>query len=72
MSILNLIASYTRISKFRFAQNDDDDKVDKLSRKFSALLMIICAILLGTYQLVGSPIECWCPTELNSCDYAKA
>jgi innexin len=71
--MLELIASFTKLQAFRFEANNDDDFVDKLSRRFSAVMMIIFATLLSLYQFVGQPIECWCHNEYSGdrCDYAK-
>jgi hypothetical protein len=57
--ILDLIKSYATISKYQFEKYDDDGFVEKLSRKFSAIMMIVFATCLSVFQLVGKPIKCW-------------
>ena len=57
--ILDLIGSYSKLSKYNFQKRNDDDFFDKLSRKYAAIFMVICAIILSVYTLVGSPIQCW-------------
>lgn len=70
--IIHFIDTYTRLSRYNFEKYDDDGKVEKLIRKFSAIMMIVFASLLGIAQLVGRPIECWCPNEYSGtrCAYA--
>ncbi len=69
---LNLIATYTNLANYKFEKHDDDDFYDKISRKFSAIMMIIFAVLISTHQFVGQPIKCWCPSEYSGqrCAYA--
>ena len=57
--ILDLITSYSTLSKKDFSKQKDDDSFDKLSRKYSATMMVIFASLLSIAQLVGEPIKCW-------------
>ena len=57
--ILDLIANYAKLSQYQFEKNDDDGFVEKLYRKFSAIIMIVLATCLSVYQLVGKPIVCW-------------
>lgn len=74
MSLLEILATYTKLSNYKFELEDDDHFIDKIFRKFSAIMMVIFTVLLGIYQLVGSPIKCWCNNELDvgkRCDYAK-
>ena len=71
MSLI-LFELYSKLSGFSFVKHDDDDSIDRMSRKFSAIMMVIFAVLLSTYQLVGEPIKCWCPVEYTDtrCEYA--
>ena len=39
--ILDLITSYSTLSKKDFSKQKDDDGFDKLSRKYSATMMVI-------------------------------
>jgi hypothetical protein len=57
--ILNLISDYSKLWEKKFEKNNDDTFVDKLVRKFSAIILFIFASTLGIAQLVGKPIECW-------------
>ena len=71
--ILKSIESYAKLAQTRLAKYDDDDVVEKLIRKFSAIMMVIFASIFGITQLVGNPIQCWCPNEYSGsrCEYAK-
>ncbi len=74
MSLLEIFATYTKLSSYKFESEDDDHFVDKIFRKFSSIMMVIFSVMLGVYQLVGKPIQCWCNNEHDvgkRCDYAK-
>ncbi len=68
----NFINRYINLSNLKFMKRNDDDFVDKMSRKFSAIMMIIFSVIVTLYQFVGKPIKCWCPNEFsgNDCQYA--
>ena len=57
--ILDLISLHSTLSKASYSKRKDDDFFDKLSRKYTAIIMVIFAILLTIAQLVGSQIKCW-------------
>lgn len=71
--LLDLIANYNKLAGYDFEKLNSDDFVDKLSRKFSAIVMIVFSTILGINQLVGKPLECWCMSEYSGsrCDYGK-
>ena len=54
---LDVIASYKKLAEYDFEKLNSDDFVDKLSRKFSAIMMIVFSGILGVYQLVGKVIN---------------
>lgn len=41
--------------------NHDDDSSDRISRLFSAVLIIILATIVSARQCLGEAIHCWCP-----------
>ncbi|CAF1002177.1 unnamed protein product [Adineta ricciae] len=43
----------------------DDDFYDRLSRRYSVILLIIFAVLVSTKQYVGEPIACFCPAHFT-------
>lgn len=59
MKLTDFIASYIKLKSYPFEAEDDDSKVDKLSRKFSAIVVFLFSILLGVVNVVGKPINCW-------------
>lgn len=70
--VFDLISLYSKLSNFSFEKRNDDDATDRCSRKFSAIGLVIFAVVLSTYSLVGQPIKCWCPNEYSDarCAYA--
>lgn len=59
-----LLTLYSQFANKSFEKHDDDDLVDKISRKFSTIMMFIFVIIVTTYELVGNPIQCWCPNGM--------
>lgn len=57
--ILDLIGSYAKLSGYSFEKQQDDNFIDKLIRKFTAIIMVLFASIVSVYQLVGQPIQCW-------------
>ena len=43
----------------------DDDFYDRLSRRYSVILLFIFTILVSTKQYVGEPIACFCPAHFT-------
>lgn len=43
----------------------DDDFYDRISRRYSVVLLIIFAVLVSTKQYVGEPIACFCPAHFT-------
>jgi hypothetical protein len=42
-----------------FSRLNDDDKIDKLCRKYSAIMMIVAAFLLSPFKFITLGINCW-------------
>jgi innexin len=51
-------ASSTRAS-------DDDDFADRLSSRYTVVLLVTFAVLIGTRQYVRNPITCWTPNHFT-------
>lgn len=43
----------------------DDDFYDRISRRYSVVLLIIFTVLVSTKQYVGEPIACFCPAHFT-------
>lgn len=67
-----LFKSVLSIRELKF--HVDDDYIDRLSRQYTVVLMVLFAFLVSTKQFVGSPINCWCPAEFTEShvDYTNA
>lgn len=67
-----LFKSVLSIRELKF--HVDDDYVDRLSRQYTVVLMVLFAFLVSTKQFVGNPINCWCPAEFKEShvDYTNA
>lgn len=46
--------------------NLEDDFSDRVSRLFSAVLIIILATIVSARQCLGEAIHCWCPEQCAS------
>ena len=38
---------------------------DRLNSKYSALILVIFALLTTTRQYISEPISCWCPSDFT-------
>lgn len=43
----------------------DDDPVDRLSHRFTSLIIVVFAVLISMTQYVGKPITCWVPKHFT-------
>ena len=46
-----------------FRTGIDDDFVDRLNRQWAPSILVVFTILLSIKQIVGDPINCWCPAQ---------
>lgn len=61
--VWQFVDAFRRVSSS--AKEHDDDFADRLSHRYSASLLIIFTILVGTSQFVGKPINCWTPAQFK-------
>jgi hypothetical protein len=59
MKLTDFVGAYIKFKNYPFESEDDDSSVDKLSRKFSAIVVFLFSVLLGVVNVVGNPINCW-------------
>ncbi|XP_063411777.1 innexin unc-9-like isoform X1 [Mytilus trossulus] len=48
----------------------DDNLIDRVNHYYTGMMLFMFVVVIGTPELVGTPIECWCPTEFNK-DYEE-
>ena len=46
-----------------FRNGIDDDLVDRMNRQWAPTCLVVFVILLSIKQIVGDPINCWCPAQ---------
>ena len=46
-------------------QTQDDDFADRLSHRYTVMVLIVFCILVGSSQFVGNPISCWAPAHFS-------
>ena len=51
--------------KVKNEQIQDDDFSDRLSHRYTVVLLLIFCVLVGTTQYVGQPISCWTPSHFS-------
>jgi hypothetical protein len=44
---------------------NDDDFADRLSSRYTVVLLVVFAILVGMNQYVRNPITCWAPVHFH-------
>ena len=57
--ILVLFEIFLKLCTVNFEKRNDDDYYDRLSRKYSAILLIIFSTIATTNQIVEESVSCW-------------
>ena len=57
--ILSLLEGFSQLISLGYEKRNDDDFYDRLSRKYTAIFMIMWSIIVCTKQLVGTSVKCW-------------
>ena len=47
------------VNSIRFDLGGDDDQADKMSCRYSIILLVVFCVVVSTKQYVGDPIDCW-------------
>jgi len=61
--IETLLETMEEVSKF--LMTNDDDFFDRLSRRFTVLILMVFSVAIGSKQYAGDPISCWMPAQFT-------
>ncbi|CAH1802577.1 unnamed protein product [Owenia fusiformis] len=57
----NMLMAFSRVNQV--GSRNDDDFADRMSHRYTAILLVVFSILVTGKQYTGDPIHCWCPNE---------
>lgn len=52
------------VNSIRFDLGGDDDQADKMSCRYSIILLVVFCVVVSTKQYVGDPIDCWVSKDM--------
>jgi hypothetical protein len=61
--VAGFLDAIAKVRQFRF--HNDDDLYDRLSRRFSVVLLMLFTVVVSTKQYVGDPIACFAPAQFT-------
>ena len=53
------------INKGPSSNKHDDDLADRLSSRYTVLILVVFTIAVSSQLYIGKPINCWCPKEFQ-------
>jgi hypothetical protein len=59
---------FEHVAKFTIASgtgSNCDDFVDRLNRKYTIYLLLLCCAIISSKQYVGEPLSCFCPSHFT-------
>ncbi|CAF5201787.1 unnamed protein product [Rotaria magnacalcarata] len=65
--VAGFLDAVAKVRQFRF--HNDDDLYDRLSRRFSVILLMLFTVVVSTKQYVGDPIACFAPAQFTGKNY---
>lgn len=67
--VAGFLDAIAKVRQFRF--HNDDDLYDRLSRRFSVILLMLFTVVVSTKQYVGDPIACFAPAQFTGRERKK-
>ena len=61
--VAGFLDAIAKVRQFKF--HNDDDLYDRLSRRFSVVLLMLFTVVVSTKQYVGDPIACFAPAQVT-------
>ncbi|CAM4866003.1 unnamed protein product [Rotaria socialis] len=61
--VAGFLDAIAKVRQFKF--HNDDDLYDRLSRRFSVVLLMLFTVVVSTKQYVGDPIACFAPAQFT-------
>jgi innexin len=61
--VAGFLDAIAKVRQFKF--HNDDDVYDRLSRRFSVVLLMLFTVVVSTKQYVGDPIACFAPAQFT-------
>lgn len=61
--VAGFLDAIAKVRQFKF--HNDDDIYDRLSRRFSVVLLMLFTVVVSTKQYVGDPIACFAPAQFT-------
>ncbi|CAH1801762.1 unnamed protein product [Owenia fusiformis] len=59
----NILYTFSRVNQL--GSRNDDDFSDRLSHRYTTILLTVFSILVTGKQYTGDPIHCWCPAAFS-------
>lgn len=60
---MSFIGSFSNDVVKIFSGNNNDDKTDKLCRKYTAIMVLVLVLFVKPYKMIDQ-IKCWCPNGI--------
>ena len=68
--VAGFLDAIAKVRQFKF--HNDDDIYDRLSRRFSVVLLMLFTVVVSTKQYVVDPIACFAPAQFTGKDWMSS